>query len=58
MIKGFKKNNAFYLLKLNDERKALSYDTKIGVYDDRKCTLDYEIKLSNYGKSNIENKIL
>ena len=24
----------------------------------RKCTLDYEIKLSNYGKSNIENKIL
>ena len=53
---GFKKNNAFYLLKLNDERIALSYDTMIGIYDERKYTLDYEINLINYRKSNHEYK--
>ena len=40
--------NAFYLIKLNDERIALSYDTKIGIFDDRKYTLDYEIDLNKH----------
>jgi hypothetical protein len=53
---GFKKNNAFYLLKLNDERIALSYDTIIGIYDERKYTLDYEINLNKYGENNHEYK--
>jgi len=53
---GFKNNNSFYLLKLNDERIALSYDTKIGIYDERKFTKDYEIDLSNYRENNHEYK--
>ena len=54
---GFKKNNAFYLLKLNDERIALSYDTIIGIYDDRKYTLDYKIDLSDY-KENFQEFLI
>ena len=49
-----KKENAFYLIKLNDDRIALTYKTIIGIYDDRKYTLDYEINLRNQ-KENINS---